>query len=60
LDQVIALTDSALKKGLDQANEDIAKKLLAATLINRAQETTKHIFTDVIDAKDFRQRREIA
>ncbi len=60
LDAVVALTESALKKGVDRPNEDIAKRLLAATLINRAQETTKHIFTDVIDAKDFRQRREIA
>jgi tetratricopeptide (TPR) repeat protein len=60
LDEVVVLTERALKKGLDRANEDFARRLLAATLINRAQETTKHIFTDVVDARDFRRRRELA
>ncbi|MEN6451650.1 MAG: tetratricopeptide repeat protein [Thermoguttaceae bacterium] len=37
LGEVIRLADSAIKKGLDKANTDFAKRLLAATLRQRAQ-----------------------
>ena len=42
LGEVIRLSESALKKGLDPGNIDFANKLLASTLLQRARETAKH------------------
>jgi tetratricopeptide (TPR) repeat protein len=60
LGEVIRLADSALQKGLDETNGVFAKNLLAATLIQRAQETTNHIFADLASMDDFRRRRQFA
>ena len=60
LSEVIRLSESALKKGLDKANVDFANKLLASTLLQRARETTKHLQADVGSADSFRQKREFA
>jgi tetratricopeptide (TPR) repeat protein len=60
LSEVIRLTESALKKGLDEANTDFAKKLLASTLLQRAEVTTKFILSDVASPDEFRRRRQFA
>jgi tetratricopeptide (TPR) repeat protein len=60
LGEVIRLTESALNKGLDANDTRFAKLLLSASLIQRAEETTKHIFTNVSTPEDFRQRRQSA
>ena len=60
LSEVIRLSESALKKGLDKANVDFANKLLASTLLQRARETTKHLLADVGSPDNFRQKREFA
>ena len=60
LSEVIRLSESALKKGLDKANIDFANKLLASTLLQRARETTKHLQADVGSPDNFRQKRDFA
>ncbi len=60
LDEVIRLTESALKRGLDEENTDFANKLLASTLIQRAHETVKQILTGARSPVDFRQKRQFA
>jgi tetratricopeptide (TPR) repeat protein len=44
LGEVIRLAESALDKGLDQANKEFADKLLASTLVQRATEFSAAIF----------------
>jgi len=56
LNDVITLIESSLKKGLDEVNTQYANKLLSSTLIQRAQETIKQIFTDVSSPDVFHQR----
>jgi tetratricopeptide (TPR) repeat protein len=60
LSEVIRLSESALKKGLDKANTEFAQKLLASTLIQRAQEAVKQVLTGVNSPSDFRQKRQFA
>ena len=60
LSEVVRLTESALKKGLDEANTDFANKLLASTLLQRGQETVKQILTIVSSPADFREKRRFA
>ena len=60
LGEVIRLTESALKKGLDEANTNFANKLLVSTFIQRAHETIKQIFTGVRSPADFQQKRQFA
>jgi len=55
LNEVIRLTEIALKKGLDAANTEFANRLLTSTLIDRAKETTKQI-----SMANFRERRKSA
>jgi tetratricopeptide (TPR) repeat protein len=59
LGEVIRLTESALKKGLDATNTEFATKLLAATYLQRAQEISKQMFDETTTAEDFRQRRRL-
>jgi tetratricopeptide (TPR) repeat protein len=56
LNNVISLIESAQKKGLDDVNTQYANKLLSTTLIQRAKETIKQIFTEVSSPEVFRQR----
>jgi tetratricopeptide (TPR) repeat protein len=58
LGEVIRLLDSAIKKGLDAPNTEYANRLLAATLVQRAQEASNRIVADSTDLADFRRRRE--
>ena len=60
LSEVVRLTESAMKKGLDPANTEFAKRLLGSTLIERARATVKEIFTNVSSADTFRQQRQSA
>jgi tetratricopeptide (TPR) repeat protein len=60
LSEVIRLVEGALKKGLDKESTEFANKLLASTLLQRAQETARHLFTGLKSADDFRQKREFA
>lgn len=60
LGEVIRLTESALKKGLDEGNTEFANKLLASTLQQRAQETVKQIGAGVSSAADFQEKRQFA
>ncbi len=39
LKEIIALTESALKKGLDEADAESAKKMIAATYVQKTQES---------------------
>jgi tetratricopeptide (TPR) repeat protein len=57
LSEVVRLTESALKKGLDEANTDFANKLLSSTLVQRAAEMTNRVFDKLASDDDFRQRR---
>ena len=59
LGEVIRLTESALKKGLDATNVEFANKLLAATYFQRAQEISKQMFDETTTAEDFQQRRRV-
>jgi tetratricopeptide (TPR) repeat protein len=45
LEKVIKLAESALEKGLDQGQQDFAKKLLSATLYQHAHRSTDAIFS---------------
>ncbi len=60
LSEVIRLAESALQKGLDKANTEFAQKLLASTLVQRAQEAVKQVLTGVNSPTDFRQKRQFA
>ena len=60
LSEVIRLSESALKKGLDKGNIEFANQLLASTLVQRAHETTKHLQADIGSPDNFRQKREFA
>ena len=44
LEKVIKAAESALAKGLDQANQEFAKKLLASTLYQHANRTAESLF----------------
>jgi tetratricopeptide (TPR) repeat protein len=60
LGEVIRLTENALAKGLDEANTAFADKLLAATLIQRAQETVRRMLAGRLSVADFSRQRESA
>ncbi len=60
LSEVIRLAESALQKGLDQPNTEFAKKLLASTLVQRAQEAVKQVLSGMNSPSDFRQKRQFA
>jgi tetratricopeptide (TPR) repeat protein len=60
LAEIVQLTDSALKKGLDAGNTEFAKKLLASTLLLRARETGKQLRSGTGSAEDFLQKRDFA
>jgi tetratricopeptide (TPR) repeat protein len=60
LSEVIRLAESAMQKGLDKANTDFARKLLASTLVQRAQEAVKQVLTGANAPTDFRQKRKFA
>ncbi len=57
LGEVIRLSESALKKGLDEANTDFANRLLSATLIQRASEMSNRIGVNLTSMDELRQRR---
>ena len=57
---MIRLSESALKKGLDKANTEFAQKLLASTLVQRAQEAVKQVLTGMNSPGEFRQKRRFA
>jgi tetratricopeptide (TPR) repeat protein len=57
LSDVIRLTESALEKGLDEANTGFAKKLLYSTLIQRASEMMHRALPSAISADAFQQAR---
>lgn len=59
LGDVIRLAESALTKGLDEANTTFAKKLLSSTLVQRAQEVARHVMA-ARSADEFRERRQSA
>ncbi len=48
------------QKGLDKANTEFAQKLLASTLVQRAQEAVKQVLTGMNSPSDFRQKRRFA
>ncbi len=60
LGEVISLTESALKKGLDKDNVGFANKLLSSTLVQRGQETFRQIMMGVRSPDDLRQKRQFA
>ena len=60
LGEVVQLTESALEKGLDKDNTAFAQKLLASTLIQRAQETVKQILAGARSGDAFLQKRQSA
>ena len=60
LGEVIRLTESALKKGLDETTAAFAKNVLASTLIQRAQMTSRYGLQGVATLKQVRQRRQFA
>ena len=60
LGEVVRLAESALEKGLDEANTDFANKLLASTLLLRARETSKQIRAGARSPHEFRQKRDFA
>jgi tetratricopeptide (TPR) repeat protein len=51
LSEIIRLTESALKKGLDASSTDFANRLLASALIDRAKETTKGLSMANLDER---------
>jgi tetratricopeptide (TPR) repeat protein len=59
LGEVIRLTESAIGKGLDEANAEFAKKLLISTVIQRAAEMTKRILVNLTSVEEFHQRRKL-
>ncbi len=59
LSEVIRLAESALQKGLDEANTAFAKKLLSSTLLQRGQEVARHILQSG-SADEMRRRRQMA
>ncbi|MEN6406502.1 MAG: tetratricopeptide repeat protein [Thermoguttaceae bacterium] len=60
LSEAIRLADSALQKGLDAGNKDFAEKLLASTLLQRAQETVKRLLGGAGSPSEFRRNRQFA
>ena len=60
LGEVIRLTESALDKGLDESTAAFAKKVLASTLIQRAQMTSHYGLQGVATLEEIRQRRQFA
>jgi len=58
LGEVVRLLESALKKGLDETNADFARRLLSATLIQRATAQGNRIFVNLTSSDDFRLRRQ--
>ena len=60
LNEVIRLAESAMEKGLDVTNTEFAKRLLGSAFLQRGQETTKQLFSNVASADDFRKRRQLA
>lgn len=59
LGDVIRLSESALKKGLDQTNTEFAKRLLASALMERAKAVVEHLHS-VKTMDDLRQGRKNA
>lgn len=60
LGEIVRLTESAMKKGLDEPGTEFAKRLLASTFLQRAQEATRRIFANVSSIEDFQKRRKAA
>ncbi|MEN6406546.1 MAG: tetratricopeptide repeat protein [Thermoguttaceae bacterium] len=60
LSEVIRLADSAIQKGLSPGNTEFAQKLLASTLLQRAQEVAKHLLAGAGSPSDFRRNRQFA
>ncbi|MBN1393522.1 MAG: tetratricopeptide repeat protein [Pirellulales bacterium] len=57
LNEVVRLIESALEKGLDEANAAFAKKLLASTFFLRAQDKINNIMVGIASMEEFHQRR---
>jgi len=60
LGEVIRLAESAMAKGLDESSAEFAKRLLASTLLERAQANAKLLLSGTSSAEEFRKRREAA
>ena len=60
LEKVVALTESALKKGLDKGQEEFAKQLLAATLYQHANRLSAAIFEQTPPSPRWPKVREFA
>ena len=60
LSEVIRLSKSTLKKGLNKANTEFAEKLLSSTLVQRAQEATKQVLTGANSPAELREKRRFA
>jgi tetratricopeptide (TPR) repeat protein len=60
LGDIIRLTESALKKGLDPGNTEFANKLLVSTLLLRARETSKQLRAGAGSIEEFLQKRDLA
>ena len=58
LEKVIKLAETALDKGLDKAQSEIAKKLLGATLFQHAERTAKSIFEQARPSRNWPTIRE--
>ncbi len=60
LGEVIRLAESAMAKGLDESSAEFAKRLLASTLLERAQANAKLLLSGTSSVEEFRKRREAA
>jgi tetratricopeptide (TPR) repeat protein len=58
LNEVIQLTENAMKKGLDAANTQFAKRLLGSAFFQRGQARIRRLSTNITSADDLRQRRQ--
>jgi tetratricopeptide (TPR) repeat protein len=60
LTEVITLTESALKKGVEKDSVAFANKLLASALLQRARESAKHTISGATSVDDYRKKRDFA
>ncbi|MGQ9575607.1 MAG: tetratricopeptide repeat protein [Thermoguttaceae bacterium] len=60
LDQVVRLCEAALEKGLDPESTQLARKLLAATLIQRAKAYSKLAFDTLPPQRNWKDARRLA
>jgi tetratricopeptide (TPR) repeat protein len=59
LERVIKLAETAIDKGLDKGNTEFAKKLLAATLYQHADRSSKSVFEQIPPTRNWRSIRDL-